>query len=302
MQEIFNRYVNYLEVERNASRYTVRNYTRDLLAFFGYLKAIKIATLNDVDKHVLRGYLSHLLKEDFARVSIARKLSAVRSFYRYLLREKIVATDPVADTSSPKLDKRLPEFLTPEETVCLLQAPPLSTPQGQRDRALLELLYASGLRVSELVSLDLEQLNLNTREIRVWGKGGKERVVLMGEPAALALTDYLAQGRLLLLGEKKNRALFLSHYGKRLVERSIQRILRKYANVAGIKKWVHPHVLRHTFATHLLDGGADLRVVQELLGHASLSSTQIYTHVTQSRARKVYLAAHPMAQDKDNES
>ncbi len=301
MQEIFNRYVNYLEAERHASRYTVRNYTRDLLDFFSYLRSRKIATLSDVDRHVLRGYLSHLVGEDFARVSIARKLSAVRSFYRYLLREKIVATDPVADTSSPKLDKRLPEFLTTEETVRLLQAPPLSTPQGQRDRALLELLYASGLRVSELVSLDLEQINLNTREIRVWGKGGKERVVLMGEPAALALTNYLNQGRLELLGKKKNRALFVSHYGKRLVERSIQRILNKYASVAGIKKRVHPHLLRHTFATHLLDGGADLRVVQELLGHANLSSTQIYTHVTQSRARRVYLDAHPMARDEEDD-
>jgi len=302
MQEVFTKYINYLDAERNASHYTVRNYTHDLLDFFSYLKSKKISSLNEVDKQVLRGYLSHLMKEGFARVSISRKLSAIRSFYRYLLREELVATSPIADTSSPKLDKRLPKFLTLEEAVRLLEAPDSSTALGQRDRALMELLYASGLRVSELVSLDLEQINLETNEIRVWGKGAKERMVLMGKPAAAALASYLSQGRPRLLGKKKGYALFLNRDGGRLTERSIQRILRKYTRVAGIKKRVHPHLLRHTFATHLLDGGADLRVVQELLGHASLVSTQIYTHVTQSRARKVYLSAHPLAQETDGES
>jgi len=180
----------------------------------------------------------------------------------------------------------------------LLEAPDLSTPQGQRDRALLELLYASGLRVSELAQLNLEQVNLDTRETRVWGKGAKERVVLMGEPAAKALTTYLSQGRLKLLGKKRSNALFVNRYGGRLPERRIQIILGKYARLAGIGRRVHPHLLRHTFATHMLDGGADLRVVQELLGHADLSSTQIYTHVTKSQAKKVYLSAHPMAKQK----
>jgi integrase/recombinase XerC len=237
------------------------------------------------------------------RASIARKLSAIRSFYRYLLREEIISTSPVATTSSPKLDKRLPSFLTIEEVERLLEVPDLSTPQGQRDRALLELLYASGLRVSELVNLNLEQVNLDSREIRVRGKGSKERVVLMGEPAAEALRAYLKQGRPKLFASKirMTNALFINRYGERLPERRVQRILEKYANIAGIDKGVHPHMLRHTFATHLLDGGADLRVVQELLGHANLSSTQIYTHVTKSQARKVYLSAHPMAQEKGNE-
>ncbi|GAI02053.1 unnamed protein product [marine sediment metagenome] len=183
----------------------------------------------------------------------------------------------------------------------LLEAPDLSTPQGRRDRALLELLYASGLRVSELVSLNLERVNLDTNEIRVWGKGSKERIVLIGKPAARALVAYLNQGRPELLGKKRSNALLLNRYGKRLIERRVQRILEKYTNIAGIGKRVYPHMLRHTFATHLLDGGADLRVVQELLGHASLSSTQIYTHVSKSQAKKVYLSAHPMAQEKDNE-
>ncbi len=300
MQEVFNKYIDYLEAERNASPYTVRNYTTDLLSFFQFLRTKEIGSLKEVDRHVLRDYLSQLMEQGFAKASIARKLSAIRSFYRYLLREEIISASPIM-TTSPKLDKRLPSFLTIDEIERLLEAPDLSTPQGQRDRALIELLYASGLRVSELVNLNLEQVNLDSREIRVWGKGSKERMVLMGEPAAKALSAYLEQGRPKLLGNKMSSALFLNRYGGRLPERRVQRILEKYANIAGIDKGVHPHMLRHTFATHLLDGGADLRVVQELLGHANLSSTQIYTHVTKSQARKVYLSAHPMAQKRDNE-
>ena len=301
MQEVFNKYVNYLEAEKNASRYTVRNYTTDLLGFFNFLKVKEINSLTEVDKHVLRDYLSHLMEKGIVKASIARKLSAIRSFYRYLVREKIVTTNPVANTSSPKLDRRLPSFLTPEEVVRLLNAPDLSTPQGLRDRALIELLYASGLRVSELVNLDLEQINFDTNEIRVWGKGSKERVVLMGKPAADALRTYISQSRPELLGDKRNNALLVNRYGGRLIGRRVQRLLKKYASLAGINKRVYPHLLRHTFATHLLDGGAGLRVVQELLGHANLSSTQIYTHVTKSQAKKIYLAAHPMAREKDAE-
>ena len=300
MQEVFNKYITYLEVERNASPYTVRNYTSDLLGFFQFLKEKGIDSLNEVDKHVLRDYLRHLMEQGLVKASIARKLSAIRSFYRYLIREEIISTSPVATTSSPKLDKRLPSFLTTDEMTRLLEAPDLSTPRGQRDHALLELLYASGLRVSELANLNLEQVNLNSREIRVWGKGSKERMVLMGEPAARALTAYLNQGRLELLGNKRSSALFLNRYGERLTERSVQIEIQEIAEKAGIGKRVHPHMLRHTFATHLLDGGADLRVVQELLGHANLSSTQIYTHVSKSQAKKVYLSAHPMAQEKDD--
>jgi len=300
MQQIFNQYVNYLEAERNASPYTIRNYTTDLLDFFSFLRSQKIGSLHEVDKQVVRDYLSYLLEHGFVKVSIARKLSAIRSFYRYLMREEIVTTSPVADTSSPKLDKRLPDFLSQKEVLELLDAPDLSTPQGQRDLALLELLYASGLRVSELVNLDIDKVNLDANEIRVWGKGSRERMVLMGRPAAAALVTYINQGRARLLGGKKNPALFVNRSGRRLVDRRVQRILEKYSAVAGINRRVHPHMLRHTFATHLLDGGADLRVVQQLLGHADLSTTQIYTHVTKSQARKVYLSAHPMAGGKED--
>ncbi len=313
MQEIFDRYIDYLTAERNASPYTVRNYATDLIGnykrgpekgFFQFLKYKRIGSLDEVDSHIMREYIAWLMERGIVRESIARKLSAIRSFYRYLLREGILARNPLESASSPKTDRRLPSFLTTDEVIRLLEAPDLPTPQGQRDRALLELLYASGLRVSELVNLDLGQVNLNTNEIRVLGKGSKERMVLMGEPAARALSIYLAQGRPELLGEKRSRAVFLNRYGERLVERRVQKILERYSGAAGIGKRVHPHVLRHTFATHLLDGGADLRVVQELLGHANLSSTQVYTHVSKSQARKVYLSAHPMAQtddDKDTE-
>ncbi len=311
MQEVFNKYINYLEVERNASPYTVRNYTNDLLGnyargpekgFFQFLRLKKIGSLNEVDKHTLRDYIAWLMEQGVVKASIARKLSAIRSFYRYLAREEILPANLLEKASSPKLDRRLPSFLTLKETERLLEAPDLSKPVGQRDRALLELLYASGLRVSELAQLNVGQVDLDTREIRVWGKGSKERVVLMGRPAAEALTVYYSQGRPKLSGKRENNALFLNRYGRRLAERRVQRILEKYTKIAGIGKRVYPHILRHTFATHLLDGGADLRVVQELLGHASLSSTQIYTHVTQSQARKVYLSAHPMARKEDNEA
>jgi len=304
LQETFNEYIKYyLKAEKNASPYTVRNYKDDLLDFLYFLKKKKIDPLDEtkVDRHVLRDYLSELVEGGIAKASIARKLSAIRSFYRYLVREEIIPKNPIEQVSSPKLDKRLPSFLTKEEMVKLLNAPDLSTPLGQRDRALLELLYASGLRVSELVSLTPEQIDLESNEIRVWGKGSKERVVLMGVPAAEAIKNYLREGRARLLSKKKTKSLFLNRYGQRLPERSVQRLLEQYAKKAGIGKRVHPHMLRHTFATHLLDGGADLRVVQELLGHARLTSTQIYTHVTKGQARKVYLSAHPLAREKKDE-
>ncbi len=310
MQEVFNRYINYLVAERNVSPYTVRNYTSDLIGnskrgtekgFFQFLRMKKIESLDKADKWVLREYLAYLANQGVAKASIARKLSAIRSFYRYLSREKILDTNPLEQSVSPKLDKRLPEFLTIEEVVKLLKAPDLSTPQGLRDRALIELIYASGLRVSELVNLNIDNINTESHEIRVWGKGSKERMVLMGEHAATAIVNYLRNGRPKLQVKRTGGgALFLNRDGNRLTERMVQLLMHKYAGLAGIEKDVHPHLLRHTFATHMLDGGADLRVVQELLGHSNLSTTQIYTHVTHGQARKVYLAAHPMAKSERN--
>jgi integrase/recombinase XerC len=218
-----------------------------------------------------------------------------------LARENLVDAEPLSTLSSPKLEKRLPTFLTHEEMAWLIEAPDTSTPQGLRDRAILELLYAAGVRVSEIVALDLKDIDLGSRQIRVWGKGSKERMVLMGRPAAEALKLYLDLGRIRLEGKAYTQAVFLNRFGERIVVRRIQHIIKKYARQAGLEMRVFPHIMRHTFATHLLDGGADLRVVQDLLGHARLSSTQIYTHVTQSQIRRNYLAAHPRSSTRKGE-
>jgi integrase/recombinase XerC len=309
MQTIVDHYVNYLRAGKNASPYTVRTYLSALIGnktrgkekgFFQFLFARKINSLEAVNKQTLRDYMLWLMQQGVARTSIANKLSAIRSFYRYLQREELIKENPIEKITSPKLDRRLPIILSTDEIIRLLEAPTAEKPVGQRDKAILELLYASGLRVSEIVSLNLSQVDLHEKEIRVIGKGNKERIVLMGEPALKALVTYLEDGRLKLLGEKKTEALFISHTGKRLIERRIQKIIDRYAKAANIPRKIHPHILRHTFATHMLDGGADLRVVQELLGHASLSTTQIYTHVSKSQAKKVYLAAHPLAFGKEN--
>jgi len=312
-EDYLDRYLNFLGAERHASRFTIRNYQNDIKGnakgvekgFFQFLRQRGISSLEAVDKHVLRDFLSHLLDQRIAKVSLARKLSAIRSFYRFLLREKLISQNPVEKAASPKLDKRLPDFLTTAEIEQLLCCPDNTTPTGIRDRAIMELIYAAGLRVSEITSLKLQSADLDDRILRVTGKGNKERVVVIGHPATEALRTYLRESRPKLekpshlkpedLRPQKERALFLNYKGSHLSPRWVQKLVLKYAAAAGLDKMVHPHLLRHTFATHLLDGGADLRVVQELLGHANLATTQIYTHVTQAQARKVYLASHPMA-------
>jgi len=296
VEGLLDRYLKYLEAERGAARLTLKNYRNDLRGFLGFLKGQKVASLDRVDRQVVRQYLAWLVKQGFARSSISRKLSALRSFYRFLVKENLLASDPLAAVSLPKKERRLPTFLGTAQVNALIEAPDTSTAQGQRDRAILELFYASGMRVSEVASLDLRNLSLSAREVRVMGKRSKERMVLIGRPAAAALEAYLKEGRLKLLGKRRGEALFLNRSGGRLSARSMQALVDKYARKVGIEGRVFPHMLRHTFATHMLEGGADLRVVQELLGHADLSSTQIYTHVTQSQVRRVYLRAHPRAQ------
>ena len=307
------RFVDYLEAERHASRYTVRNYKSDLIGnlqhgsekgFFQFLDHKGVTTLEEVDKTLMREYLGSLVDQRVAKVSLARKLSAIRSFYRYLTREHLLERNPIELIVSPKLDHRLPEFLTIEEINQLINMPDVSTPLGQRDRAIVELFYAAGMRVSELAGLNLGQLDLESREVRVIGKGNKERLVIIGQPAAQAMETYLRLARPKYANKYSGDAVFLNYQGGRLTDRWLQMLLIKYARSAGLLKKVHPHLLRHTFATHLLDGGADLRVVQDLLGHANLATTQIYTHVTQTQARKVYMASHPMAgfKDKENEN
>jgi integrase/recombinase XerC len=229
---------------------------------------------------MLENYLGWLTERGLVQTSIARRISELRSFGRWLVREHHTPTNPFAVLKAPKTSKRLPTTLEIQEVEALLAAPDPTTPQGQRDKAILEMLYAAGVRVGELVALNLDSVGADRRELRIHGKGDKERLVLLGRPAAAALEHYLNDGRLKLLGKRPTNALFLNRLGTRLTARSVQMTLDRYSKVAGLLKPVPPHVLRHTFATHMLEGGADLRVVQELLGHAQLSTTQVYTHVS----------------------
>ncbi|MNR89055.1 Tyrosine recombinase XerD [compost metagenome] len=278
----------YLEIERNLSPHSIRAYRQDLDMFHAFLAD---QPLDKVDYRTLRRFLGHLKQEGYERSTIARRMATLRTYFRFLARERMIAGNPTLGLQSPKLNRKLPNFLDWEELQRLLASPDES-PRGLRDRALLELLYATGMRVSEIADLSLRQLNWEEAEIRVVGKGSKERMVLMSEEAMHHLRRYLDTGRPELRPEATDK-LFLNRSGKPLTSRSIDRMLKAYARRAGIAKAISPHTLRHTFATHLLEGGADLRVVQELLGHASLSTTQIYTHVSQERLRQVYQQAHP---------
>jgi len=293
-----NSYMNYLAGEKNSSQYTLRNYRREIGEFLGFARRKGISSWDKIDKEVVRDYLLWLNTEEYAKASVARRLSELRSFCRYLIREKVLATNPFDAVSAPKLPKRLPRFLSNDEVKALLAAPLTSDPQGIRDRAILELLYATGIRVSELAGLNLSDVDGTRAQIKVLGKGNKERLVLIGKPALRAVQTYIREGRPKLINKKTSNSIFLNRFGGRLSVRSVQMTLVKYAMLAGIQGEVTPHVLRHTFATHLLDGGADLRSVQELLGHESLSTTQIYTHVTQTRSREVYMDSHPGAKKK----
>jgi tyrosine recombinase XerC len=297
------RYVTHLVAERNASEYTIRNYRAEIRQFFRFLKDEQITSWAQINSDVLRRYLTMLLDEGYAKASIARRISELRSFCRYLQRNGFLEANPLEAISSVKVPKRLPKYLALEEVEALLSAPDETKPHGQRDRTIIELLYAGGLRVSELVSLDLDNLDLAQGQILVLGKGSKERIALLGKPAVESLRLYLREGRPRLMGKTSTSALFLNRNGGRLSARSVQLMLNRYARMVGITRPVTPHILRHTFATHLLDGGADLRTVQELLGHSQLSTTQIYTHVSQEQSRQVYLRTHPGAKtDRDDET
>ncbi len=288
-------FLRYLDAERSASPYTLANYGREVREFLRFLAREGVQRWEQVDRSVLRSYLAWLGAQGYARGSIARRVAEVRSFGAYLQREGWTGSSPFLGLHAPKAGRRLPDVLSVRETVALIGQPDLRTAQGLRDRAILEVLYAGGLRVGELVHLDVEHLDTQQGQVRVWGKGSKERIALLGQPARDWLRTYVREGRPRLLGTRQTKALFVSRRGGRLTARSVQLLLQDYSARAGLDKRVTPHVLRHTFATHLLDGGADLRVVQELLGHAQLSTTQVYTHVSRSRIRSVYLRAHPRA-------
>jgi tyrosine recombinase XerC len=284
-EELLDAYLRTLLAEKNLSPYTLRNYRTDLLHFFAFMRDEETADPLAVERLSFRRYLARLREDGTAGASITRKVSTVRGFFRFLVREGQTESNPLAGVSAPKREKRLPSILSKAELNALIEAADQTTPGGLRNRAILELMYAAGVRLSEVASLDLSQLDLAERTLVVRGKGNKERMVLVGGPAETALRRYLAEGRpnLVKPGEP---ALFVNRDGRRLSGRSVQQIVRRHALRAGLDARVYPHLLRHSFATHLLDGGAELRIVQELLGHASASTTQIYTHVTEERQRE----------------
>ncbi len=292
---LLDRFATHLAAERGLAALTVRNYRTDLQPLFEYMQGRRVSDLRTLDRYGLRSYLAWLVDLGYARSSVVRKLSALRSFLRWLLSEKLIDKDPLPRRGVMKREKRLPRFLSQDEAAALVSSPDSSEELGARDRALLELVYAAGLRVSEVHDLDIDALNMDTRELRVVGKGSKERVVLVGNAARDAISLYLRDVRPGLSRPGSGGALFLNRFGSRLSRRSIQEKVRRYAARAGLASGVHTHTLRHSFATHLLDGGADLRVVQELLGHSSPATTQIYTHVTHSKAKEIYLSTHPRA-------
>ena len=283
------KFMRYLEIERNASKHTLINYSVDLKSLCEFLKEEPI---EKVDYISLRRYLAHIKEQSLSKVSIARKIASIRSFFKFLFREGIIKSNPASSLSTPKRDKHLPKFLDEKEIVILLESPDREGEAGLRDRAILETLYSTGIRVSELVSLNMDNIDQIGGVIKVYGKGKKERIVPIGERALQAIRDYLKARRTIA---KETKALFFNKSGGRLTDRSIRRIVNKYITKASIQQKISPHTLRHSFATHMLDHGADLRSVQELLGHANLSSTQIYTHITTERLKSAYTKAHPRA-------
>lgn len=279
--------------EQGLTARSVDAYRRDLVDFAAFVTARGVTSPARVTRPAITVYLISLRRRGRSAATVKRRTAAIRAFYRHLLREDALKDDPTLDLAPPKLPRRLPRVLTVEEVERLLAAPDPSTHRGLRDRAMLELMYASGLRVSETVGLDLSDLDLAHEIVRCVGKGNKERLVPVGSQAVRALRAYLGQVRPRLVHGRLTQAMFVSRLGRRLSRQGCWKVIRGYARRAGITKALTPHVLRHSFATHLLERGADLRAVQEMLGHASISTTQLYTHVSRQRLRDVYRQSHP---------
>lgn len=285
-------FLNFLTTEKNASPHTIKNYQVDLREFAHFTKDKQVP---DVKYHDIRSFLAFLKEKDYSKSTISRKLACIRSFFKYLARENVLETNPALDIATPKREKRLPKYLEFDEVSNLIQAPSESTWEGKRDRAMLETLYSSGLRVSELVGLNYDDVDFFSGLVRVRGKGKKERIVPAGKMALEAIQGYSKKKAPREAEASVKKPLFINRSGGRLTDRSVRRMILKYAKRIALGKEVSPHTLRHSFATHMLDRGADLRSVQELLGHENLSTTQIYTHVTTKRLKEAYDAAHPRA-------
>ncbi|MFZ1805555.1 MAG: site-specific tyrosine recombinase XerD [Nitrospira sp.] len=293
LDPLLERYLRELRIEGGLATNTLESYRRDLLRLQRYLLPHRLSIGDSVPPHTIRSFLATLKHESLAASSIARLLSAMRGWYRFLVREHFVETSPLRDMTAAHRPVRLPKTLTHQEITSLLELPARGRAEDQRDRVMLELLYAAGLRVSELVGLSLSQIDVNLGCVRVVGKGAKERVVPIGQIAVKMLVDYVEHMRPVLLKGRSSRVLFISRRGRGLTRQAFWKLLLQRARRAGISKSISPHMLRHSFATHLLEGGADLRVVQSLLGHADIATTQIYTHVEGSRLRHVHRRYFP---------
>jgi integrase/recombinase XerC len=285
-------FLNFLTTEKGASEHTTKNYGIDLREFMKFIGEKELPGLTYLD---IRSFLAFLKTREYSKSSISRKLACLRSFFKYLVRENILAQNPAAGIATPKKEKRLPSFMNPDEITKLLDAPAKNSWEEKRDKAILEMLYSSGLRVSELAGLNHDDLDFFGGLVRVRGKGKKERIVPVGQTALSSLRAYWDMKAPRENESTIKKPLFISRLGSRLTDRSVRRMILKYVKRTGLGKEISPHTFRHSFATHMLDRGADLRSVQELLGHANLSTTQIYTHVTTQRLKDAYTAAHPRA-------
>jgi len=285
-------FLSFLATEKGASEHTTKNYGIDLREFVKFISEKEFQDLTYLD---IRSFLAFLKTREYSKSSISRKLACLRSFFKYLVRENILTQNPAAGIATPKKEKRLPSFMNPEEITKLLDSPVKNSWDEKRDKAILEMLYSSGLRVSELAGLNHDDLDFFGGLIRVRGKGKKERIVPVGQAALNSLRAYLDVKAPREPVNAIKKPLFISRIGSRLTDRSVRRMILKYVKRTGLGKEISPHMFRHSFATHMLDRGADLRSVQELLGHANLSTTQIYTHVTTQRLKDAYTAAHPRA-------
>ena len=288
-------FINYLTVEKGLADNTLKSYAADLNDFLLFLQKKGVNSWEEVNGEVILIYLAKLKKNKVASATLSRRISSLRSFFQFLTAEKRININPVANLKTPKTEKKLPQVLSLQEIDILLSQPDLSKPQGLRDKAILEVLYSTGLRISELTLLNLDSINLEDGYLRCFGKGSRERILPLGELACQALKDYLEKGRHKLLKNAREEALFINRQGKRLTRQGCWKIIKFYAKKAGFTKDITPHTLRHSFATHLLENGADLRVVQELLGHLDITTTQLYTHLTTKHLREVYDKAHPRA-------
>ncbi|MDF2722096.1 MAG: recombinase XerD [Paenibacillus sp.] len=289
-------FIQYLSYERKLSSNTLESYERDLTHYMEYIGKLGVQSVADTGKYHIIQYLQELKQLGRAPATISRNVVSIRAYYQYLVKSQYMMQDPSQHMETPKLEKRLPKVLTVAEAAKLLDAPETAGSSGKRDKAMLELLYATGIRVSELIALDVAHVNVQMGFIQCIGKGSKERVIPLGRVASACLSDYLDTTRPhLLRHDKSEEALFVNHLGTRLTRQGFWKIIKRYAREAGIDKEITPHTLRHSFATHLLENGADLRSVQEMLGHADISTTQVYANVTKSRMKEIYDNAHPRA-------